>query len=400
MPPRLKWPLYLLAAFPVADYFLHVYPWGIVGAAWDKLVFILLAFYAIRARMSGTKRKMYPSQRYIIFVAVLGLAYILMDVGYLTVAFAGWRVDYLYMLFSIVLPYVVDREDIIPLLKFMVLIGFLMAIHGVYEYVMKAPIPSSWINLGEHVRTRVYSLFGSPNIFGSYVAFIAPNAAGLALYEKRKGPRIFYIAAAIISMITLVFTFTRGAWVAFFVGALVFTWLVDKRLTIIAVVLTVLAIFFVPPIHARMDQFLSPVYWVKTEQSGRIDRWGHAYNQMRKDPLFGAGLGRYGGAVASKYFGIIYVDNYYAKTLAETGLLGLLSYLGLLFVYLRDVYRVLKRTVDPRMRYLMIGVFSSLIVVVSHNAVENIFEVPSMNYLFWMVGTLVLIYGAEGETER
>lgn len=201
-------------------------------------------------------------------------------------------------------------------------------------------------------------------------------------------------------MITLVFTFTRGAWVAFFVGALVFTWLVDKRLTIIAVVLTVLAIFFVPPIHARMDQFLSPVYWVKTEQSGRIDRWGHAYNQMRKDPLFGAGLGRYGGAVASKYFGIIYVDNYYAKTLAETGLLGLLSYLGLLFVYLRDVYRVLKRTVDPRMRYLMIGVFSSLIVVVSHNAVENIFEVPSMNYLFWMVGTLVLIYGAEGETER
>lgn len=142
--------------------------------------------------MSGTKRKMYPSQRYIIFVAVLGLAYILMDVGYLTVAFAGWRVDYLYMLFSIVLPYVVDREDIIPLLKFMVLIGFLMAIHGVYEYVMKAPIPSSWINLGEHVRTRVYSLFGSPNIFGSYVAFIAPNAAGLALYEKEKD-HVFFI---------------------------------------------------------------------------------------------------------------------------------------------------------------------------------------------------------------
>ncbi|PWI58167.1 hypothetical protein BM613_04315 [Sulfoacidibacillus thermotolerans] len=400
MPLRLKWPLYLLAAFPVADYFLHIYPWGIIGAAWDKLVFILLAFYAIRARMAGVQRKFYPTQRYIIFIAVLGLAYMLMDVGYLTVAFAGWRVDFLYMLFALVLPYVVEKEDIVPLLKFMVLIGFLMAIHGVYEYIMRAPIPSAWINLGEHVRTRVYSLFGSPNIFGSYMAFIAPNAMGLALYEKKRGPRLFYGAAAIVSMMTLVFTFTRGAWVAFFVGALVFTWLLDKRLTIIAIVLTVLAIFFVPPIHARMDQFLSPVYWVKTEQSGRIARWGHAYDQMLKNPLFGAGLGRYGGAVASKYFGIIYVDNYYAKTLAETGLIGILAFFGLLFVYLRDVWRVLKRTADTRMKYLFIGVFSSLVVLVSHNAVENIFEVPSMNFLFWMVGTLVLIYGAEGEMNR
>ncbi len=400
LPSKLKWPLYMLAAFPIVDYFLRIYPWGIVGKAWYEIILILFGFYVIRARLSGVRRTFYPTQKFVIYMLVLGLAYILMDVGYLAVAFAGWRIDFMYMLYALILPYVVDKEDVVPLLKFMVLAGFLMAIHGVYEYIVKVPIPSYWLSLGEHVRTRVYSLYGSPNILGSYMAFIAPTAFGIALYEKKRGPRLFYGAAAAVSCMTLLFTYTRAAWIACFIGLLVFTWLIDKRLTILTIAVTVLAVLFVPPIHSRVALFLSPVYWVQTVQSGRIARWGNAYNQMRTNPLFGVGLGRYGGAVAAQYFGITYVDGEYFKTLAEIGLVGLLSFLGLLLVYLRDVWRVIHKTMDKRMRYLMIGVFSSLVAIICHNAVENVFEDPAVNFLFWMAGTLVLIYGAEEAADR
>ena len=392
LPRQMKWPLYLLAAFPISDYFLHIYPWGIIGGFWDKLLLIFFAVFVIRAYFLGDRRTLLQPQKMVVFVAVLGLVYVLMDTGYLEVALAGYRVDYLYMLFMLMFPYIVEKEDVIPLLKFMVFAGFLVAVHGVYEYVVKVPIPAAWLNLGEHERTRVYSVFGSPNIMGSYMAFIAPTAFGFALYEKHRGKRWFYILASVFTVMSLVFSFTRGAWFAFFIGALIFTWLIDKRLTVVALIVGVAAVFFVPPIHARIAQFLSTVYWAKTIASGRIARWTNAYDQMRNNPFFGAGLGRYGGAVASRFFGVIYVDNYYAKTLAETGLLGLISYLGLLFVYLRAVYKAIKTYFKTPLGYVFIGVFSSLIVLVAHNFVENIFEVPSMNYLFWFAGSVVLIY--------
>ncbi len=392
LPRHMKWPLYLLAAFPISDYFLHIYPWGIIGGLWDKLLLIFFAVFVVRAYLMGDRRPLFMTHKMIIYVVVLGFVYVLMDTGYLEVAWAGYRVDYMYMLFALLFPYVVEREDILPLLKFMVFAGFLVALHGVYEYVIAAPIPASWLNLGEHERTRVYSLFGSPNIMGSYMAFIAPTAFGFALYEKHRGKRWFYILAAVFAVMALVFSFTRGAWLAFFVGLIIFTWLADKRLTLAAVIVAVAA-FFVPPIHARLDQFLSPVYWAKTVNSGRIARWINAYDQMRNNPWFGAGLGRYGGAVASRFFGVIYVDNYYAKTLAETGLLGLFSYLALLVVYLREVYKVVKTHFKTPLGYVFIGIFSSLIVMVTHNFVEEIFEVPTMNYLFWFAGSMILIYG-------
>ncbi len=386
--------MYLLVTFPIVDYFLHIYPWGIIGAAWDKLILILLAFFALRAYMNGGRKKVYPTHKMVVYMALLGLAYVLMDVGYLTVAFAGYRVDFMYMLYALLIPYVVDKDDIVPLFKFMVLGGFLLAIHGVYEYIIKAPVPAQWIPLGEHARTRVYSLFGSPNAFGSYLAFITPTAIGLALYEKDRAQRLFFAAAAVFAAMALVFTYTRGAWAAIFVAILVLTWLVDKRLTVVAIVLAVASYFFLPPIHSRLDQFLSPVYWAQANQSGRIARWANAWDQMVRNPLFGAGLGRYGGAVASQYFGVIYVDDYYGKTLAEMGLVGILSYLTLIFVYLRDVWRVWRR-MDGQIKLLFAGVFSSLVALVVHNATEVAFDVPALNILFWLAGSFVLTYGAE-----
>ena len=400
MPLRWRWPVYLLAAYPIVDYFMGIYPWGIIGHEWDKITFILFAIYALRSYMVNGRRKMYPTYKYILFLAVIGLGYILMDVGYMTVAFAGYQVDYMYMLLALTLPYIVAKEDIVPLLRFVVLTGLLMSMHGVYEYIIKAPVPAQWIPIGQSERTRVYSLFGSPNIFGSYTAFITPLAISFFVTEKERAQKLFYGAAALLSIATTVFSYTRGAWIGLVIGILVVTWLIDKRWTFVVIVLAVLSTLFVHSIQVRIEQFLSPVYWSQTFNNGRIARWINAYDQMVANPFFGAGLGRYGGAIASRYFGVIYVDGYYAKTLAETGIIGLFAFVALLFTYARDVYRIWRKTVDPQMKVLIAGVFASILVLIAHNSIENVFEDSAMNMLFWLVGTLVLIYGEKMGVDR
>ena len=68
LPSKLKWPLYMLAAFPIVDYFLRIYPWGIVGKAWYEIILILYGFYALRSRMSGVRRTFYPTQKFVVFM--------------------------------------------------------------------------------------------------------------------------------------------------------------------------------------------------------------------------------------------------------------------------------------------------------------------------------------------
>lgn len=391
-----KWPVYVLSTYPITDYILHLHPWGIIGQSWAKLLLFYLVFLAVKLRISGARVERFPTHKMIGYVALLGVAYVAMDTQYIGVALAGYEIDYMYMLIALLLPYVLTREDVVPMLKLIVFTGFLMALHGVYEYAIAAPIPSAWVNLGEHVRTRVYSLFWSSNAFGSYMAFMTPLAIGIALYEKDRGQRLFYSVAAVFCAATLVFTDTRGAWLAFFGAILIFMWMIDKRLPFAVIVLALLSFFFVHSIRARFQVFLSPVYWTKTFATGRVSEWMHAYDRMRSNPLFGKGLGRYGGAVAARYFNVQYVDGFYAFMLGETGLIGLLSFLSLVFVYLRDVLRIWRKEGDKHVKWLFAGVFSALLAFTFHAFVENIYQVPAINMTYWLTGSLVLIYSAGG----
>ena len=46
-------------------------------------------------------------------------------------------------------------------------LGVFLALPGFSQYIVAVPIPASWMTHPETaVRTRVYSIFGSPNIMG------------------------------------------------------------------------------------------------------------------------------------------------------------------------------------------------------------------------------------------
>ena len=51
---------------------------------------------------------------------------------------------------------------------FFVIVVGLLALHGIYQYIIGVEMPAGWVDQNEAgVRTRVYSGFTSPNIFKS-----------------------------------------------------------------------------------------------------------------------------------------------------------------------------------------------------------------------------------------
>ncbi|GAX92080.1 O-antigen ligase family protein [Effusibacillus lacus] len=393
------WSLVALAFFPLVDFLLRKIPFvgSIVGSVWDELIVVALATLAFGRFLMGARFEQLPYHQMLKAFILLGIAYLAVSLNSFGVDSEGFRAIYWYTFLAFILPYHVDRDLAAKLIRYVLYAGLIIGLHGVYQYVTKAPMPPGWVDAGETVRTRVYSVFGSPNIMGTYMIIIFPIAAGMAWASRTNRERLFFGFVALVTLASLVFTNTRGAQLALFVALVITSLLFDRRLFILVIVAGVAAMF-VPQIQSRFLQLFDPLYWMKAAKDGRIYRWLTAYDVMRYNPFFGAGMGHFGGAVADRHFGTKYVDSYYFKTMAEMGLVGLLAMLALFGTIVRDLYRRIFKPLRARQDWpLLLGLFTSILAVLVQNAVENVFEVPAMNFLFWFIVTLTVILSGKKE---
>ncbi|GGI94983.1 hypothetical protein GCM10010885_00610 [Alicyclobacillus cellulosilyticus] len=395
----LRWIPYALAIFPLVDFTLRMHGIHPVGVIWDKVVLIVLAVWAGLRYVAGFRPAFHTWYRFAGWFILFTMGLMFAGLAHPVVAIQGFRIDVYYILYALLLPFAVEAKDVPKLLHLGVSLAILIGLHGIYQYIMKTPTPSAWVNVGEHVRTRVFSVLQSPNELGSYMALMSPLLIGFSLYEQHRLRKWVYAAGALFCLIAMLLTFTRGAWMALALAVFVMAVLFERRLLILLLLLA-LAAFFVPPIHHRIEDLLTPVYWIKSAQAGRIARWLTAFDTMSTNPLLGIGVGHYGGAVAAIYLNGTYSDNYYAKTLGETGIIGLTLFIAMHLALFRDLFQKCISAVRGKKRYVMIGGVTGLLAVLIHNSLENVFEFAPMAATYFVYAALLLIWAQAGEDEH
>jgi len=289
---------------------------------------------------------------------------------------------------------------------FFVAVCTVVALYGMYQYFTGLEIPVTWIDskVETTLKTRVYSIIGSPNILGSLMVLSIPIALALFKTCETKIKKYYYLGTMSIMLLCLVFTFSRGAWLGFMLAALLCGLWLDRRILIAMVLLVVLSPILMPSVYDRMAYMMSSDYQASSARGGRISRWTLALAAWEKQPAIGVGLGRFGGAVAARYYpeDSFYVDSWYLKVGTESGWIGLgATGLFILFV-LGAARRGINQARAPSLRMMGNGFLAGMVGVLLHNLVENVFEVPMMATYFWLfagfVIALPLIQGQEEET--
>jgi len=381
--------LTVLIAFPVLDFLLRqVIHIPIISSTWDDLLVMTLLLLTVPHLV-----REFPGRslgRPILVFIVVFFALSFLDFSQLGIGLEGFRAvaEYVVIFFAGACL-VRNRRTADMLLTLAVIIAAAVAIHGIYQYMAGIPMPGRWVDSAESLRTRAFSIVGSPNALGSYMALMIPISLGQMMASSNWFKRFGFLGAAGVMAICLMVTFSRGAWLALAGSLAVIGIIYDRRLLYAGAVAAVLVLLFVPSVSHRITYMFTDQYWMKSAENGRIGRWLNAYDQMRYDPLFGVGQGHYGGAVAQRHFGTTYVDNYYAKTAAETGLIGLGTLLWLLVTALRQALKAWRSVGDRRLQYAVLGLFAGCLAVAFHNAVENIFEIPFLNLYFWFMMGLI-----------
>lgn len=207
----------------------------VLSSLWDEALLLLAFCWILRTRMARNQpilpRTNVLDAPVLLFIGA-GMALMFGVSPFFSIAVSGYRATVQYMLWFFVITRLLrDDRDFAVIYVTLVAIAFVIALHGLYQFVVAAPIPSNWVDQAEQgVRTRVYSIFGSPNIMGDYMVMFAPMTAALAYYFKDKKAKVVCWLATFCMCFACLFTMSRGAWMAMAVAVLVFALLQDRRL--------------------------------------------------------------------------------------------------------------------------------------------------------------------------
>lgn len=393
---RVETALWLVILYPVIDFLLRSAPSpGFLSSGWDELL-LLAVIAAWPAQMALRGRIRYRCTALdlpILIYAGLTLFLFFTRSGNVSLALEGARVYLEYLIwFFVGSNLLLNRRQFSALMRVMAVVAVLVAAVGIYQQITGVETPAQWVDRAEGgITTRVFSIVVSPNVLGSLLVMYIIVTGGLLLSTRNRLERWLYLGALAALAACMVFTYSRGAWLALGLAAAAFSLMYNPRLLAFMAALSVAAANLVPGVSTRLGYLFSPAYVASSQRAGRLALWQTALDKFQQDPLFGSGFGTFGGAVAARRVpGSFYVDNFYLKTLVESGLIGLLALIWLLASALRGGYAAYKKIADSGLKTMAAAILAGLLGIAAHNGVENIFEVPMIASHFWLMAGILL----------
>lgn len=388
--------LYLVMLYPVIAYATrHLVFGGRFASIWDEALMLLLAgavFY--RIVMCRKIWKTTVVSHILVFFMMISVFLLMAESPNFGIGVEGLRAVVQYMSwFFLVIQLIDDEKDVNILIGVGSVSAVLIALHAIYQYAAKVPMLGNWVDATEVITTRAYSILLSPNLLGAFFELFLPVSVAYIFAARTPFVKLLSFLSCVLLSLGLLFTFSRGAWLAAFVG-IVFFLLMTYRKLLIPMMLSLTAFLFaVPKLGDRIFRLFSTDYFFRSAKGGRIYRLEESLNIWSKSPLFGLGFGRFGGAVAMNHrLSPFYTDNYYLKTLVETGIVGLTSFVALLASLVFFSVRSIRSVACKRMQIVLFGLLSGQIAVIAHNLTENIFESPALNTLFWLFSAIIIAY--------
>jgi len=225
---------------------------------------------------------------------------------------------------------------------------------------------------------RMKSSLGAPNTLAAFYLFAIPLTA--TLLPRFKKWRVLIFGMALLFGIGLILTFSRAAFLALFT-AFFCTLIMNKKWKWLLVALGILTVAFVfsPPLY---QNFIGSLNLKDISVGERIRYWTYSWEMIKSNPLLGVGLNHYLAElphfvpVTETYRG--YAHNSYLQIWAETGLIGLLSFLFPL-VHLN----ALRSNQKPPPTLLNTCLFIGCSAFLIQAAFDNHFFSMQPAFLFW-----------------
>lgn len=252
--------------------------------------------------------------------------------------------------------------------------------------------------------SRVGGTLGHPNFAGSYLGLLMALALGLMLTDSRALYRWLAVVAFGLGGVALLFTFSRGAWLAFAVSAIVLCLLAWHRGWLSLTFVAVLALFVLMLALLYPDVIMARLFGVDGGAAqSRLPLMQLARQMIRDHPLLGVGANNFAHVVTDYITPgfarawISTVHNKYLLVWSETGILGLVTFVGFLLVTIRRGWQSYLKD-DSFLSPLALGLMAGLIGHMFHLTVDIFRHRPQVQ-LLWLIAGLIAAIRIMGDDE-
>ena len=292
----------------------------------------------------------------------------------------------LYFIVRFLYKHTINAKEVF--LRAVIMFVGLCGLYAILQYFTLFGLPHLY--MGNSIEPkRALSFFEYPNAYALFIApllaFAFPKIMGLLEdfnFENIKY-RLYPILAWSVGLVGLILSLSRGGWLGFGFSAAVGVLLLGskkvKKFAGIAIIIIIVVSFSVPVIKYRL---ILPFLGEKSAVS-RVSLASTAVLMIEDSPVLGKGLlgydtnfEKYNTDPGLQHYK--YPHNFFLTLWVEVGVLGLLSFIGILMFGLFLSYK-------RRDTIFTAGVFLFLLALVLHGVVDVPYFKNDLALLFWIV---------------
>jgi len=223
-------------------------------------------------------------------------------------------------------------------INILVIIGSYLSLMGIYEYITGKDIffsPEGLVSIDGFLHVNgpytMVSTFGV-NLAFCFMIVLYKFVISKNLEEKNLN-KYFYFLMLLSTSLAVFFCFYRGIWIALLLGLV--SWFIIRRSGAIKLFyFTLILAILIIPNFSKLEStrlFRDRILNVKTIES-RFDIYSRAYDSFKKSPIDGVGFENYPETE----------HNFYIYILCETGIIGAVSLVILIFMIIFYNYKYLR----------------------------------------------------------
>jgi O-antigen ligase len=211
----------------------------------------------------------------------------------------------------------------------------------------------TWTSFDEDKRSGGPLGFGS-NQTAAFLAQFGMFFWGFAQFLKRKKPKLLSYGLVALTLLTIMYTFSRGAYLAVLCSALILGLLKDRKLLLMLGVFLLTWQAVVPTaVRERVNMTHDSTGQLEASAQARVDLWQSAEISIANSPIFGTGFATY--QLGEHVDNLRDSHNWYVKVIVETGIIGFALAMLLIQQLLAASYRLFRRATDPLYQGLGLG---------------------------------------------
>ncbi len=282
-----------------------------------------------------------------------------------------------------------NKKQIKIILLAMIASAFLLGIDGIYQSVTGMDfLRSRPLKTADSGDLAITGTFHHYNGFASFLGVLIFVTIGFWGYVKKLWQKLPLFLIFLLLSVNVILTFSRGAWISLLITSLfLIIFINDKRTKIFFLLFLIGFICIILGIPSLRERFFTIAK--KGGDANRFKIWKVALTIFKESPLLGRGLGSFMKRLP-EYININaqYAHNCYLQILAETGLLGFISFMWFLGEIVHKGFRNLKQKYDS----LFFGLFFGLLVFLIHSFFDTQLFTLRLSILFWLLASFVTIY--------